>query len=490
MNVLFIICHDISPRFGCYGHPLVQTPHIDRLAARGVRFDSHFCQAPICSASRANIFSGCRPETTKHYRFDPFWQAFRERTGFPTLGEHLRAHGYTTVALNQVMHGRDDDAPSWNRQWWPERAPVPDWSPGSQKDCEDAFDHYREPSSLALMKERMEAMRDGGEDPASNIKRWRGPAFEAAAPGRIPYEEEPLTGRAAEELAALKKGGRPFFLGVGYQTGHLPWCAPRAYYDLYPREKIVLPANMAHPEGAPEYAAYVNEPAQYYTTTHYKVPWFANREQAVDLLQAYYASISYFDAQVGRLLDAMDANGLWENTAVVLTTDHGYAVGEHRHWGKVTLWEPDTHVPLIVAAPAKDSNAGRATARLTEHVDLYPTICELAGVERPAHLEGCSAVPLLDNPERPWKRAAFSNYGRPYAKHERMGRAIRTEGHRLVRWTNLKTGTVDAVELYDKKSDPLETVNIAARPESAATVARLSAWIDEGWRASLPAGTA
>ena len=476
MNVLFIICHDISPRFGCYDDSRAITPNINRLASQGLVFDRHYCHTALCGPTRANLMTGCRPETTQRWNNDSFFPQFRQRLGYVTLPEHFRRHDYQTVSVGQVMHGNEKDPPSWSvPQWWPGPSQIPAWAPSA-----GSFRHYRNADSTRVMRERMEQIRAEGIDPVAEPKKWRGPAVEAGIPPHEPYDEEHTTDRALQELRRLQDDG-PFFLGVGYETGHLPWCTPQHYFEQYPEGTIELPKRMTLPDGAPPYARSVNEPAQYYTTYCYDRPWEATLHQTGELIRGHYAAISYFDAQVGRLLDEFDRLGVGEDTVVVLTTDHGFSLGEHGHFGKLTNYEPALRVPLIIRTP--DGPTGGRTSALTEHVDLYPTLCELCGLSKPDHLEGTSATPLLEDAARPWKKATFSQ--QPRYREGLMGRSVRTDSLRLTRWQR-DNGTVEATELYDYETHPLETVNIADQPENRAIIEELSTMIDAGWRGALP----
>ena len=412
-NVLFIICHDSAPYFGCYGDPWARTPHIDRLAEGSLRFDRHYCHMPLCGPSRATIFTGCRPATTHRFGNLAFFPGFRERTGFATLPELLTQHGYTTRSVGEVKHGREEDPLSWSAGQWhaPPLERLPEWAT-ERGLTPKSFSHYREQESFDLMHQRVLALEERGIDPNQEHKRWRGPAVEAGRPASLadtPYHEEATTDAALASLARLAAGDGPFFLGVGYDTGHLPFCAPAAYFEMHRQHRTGdgrRPSEPQLPAGAPPYAVPHSEPSQYYTMDLYDKPWRHTEEQGWELIQGHYAAMSYFDAQVGRLLDALKKTGAAEDTVVVLTTDHGYSLGEHDHFGKKTHYELDLRVPLLIRTP--DSGAATATSALTEHVDVYPTICELCGVDAPAHLEGRSCAPLLANPGLPGKRAVFA----------------------------------------------------------------------------------
>ena len=475
-NILFIINHDLSRRYGCYGNAAAITPNIDRLAGQGMLFERHYCNYALCGPSRANIFTGCRPETTERYDNHEFFHPFRERMGrdYAALPEHFRRHGYFTQSLGQVLHGRDVDEPSWSvPQWWTECG-VPDWAPGAKGQW---FAHWINPESLALQRERYERLVAEGKDPCEgdNYKRWRGPAVEIGECSNGRYAQEGVTDRAVESIGRLTREGRPFFLGVGYELGHTPWYAPREYWELYDPRQLPDPLPQGPPSGAPTLAFGGNEPGQFYTQDYYDKPFMPDEEQSRELLHGAYASMSYFDAQVGRLLDSLAASGSWSNTLVLLTSDHGISWGEHGKWGKHNLWEQSLSVPLVIGGAGR--GAGASTRALTEHVDIYPTLCDLCGLPTPAFVEGTSMAPLFDDPARPWKEAVFAMIS--------GGRGVRTDRYRYNEYPGGPGGTVE-VELYDYESDPLQSRNLAVDPACQDVCERMRAVLGNGWRARVP----
>lgn len=469
-NILFIINHDLSRRAGCYGNAQAITPNIDRLAARGLLFESHYCNYALCGPSRANLLTGCRPETTRRIDNTEFFPGFRRRmgAGFATLPEHFKNNGYFTQALGQVLHGQEVDRPSWSvPQWWPESTEVPDWAPGARKEW---FNHWIDPQSIALMRRRYDTLMKKGIDPCEgqNQKRWRGPAVES---GRGRYAQEDITDRAIRRLADLGRNGSPFFLGVGYEIGHTPWYAPKEYWDLYDTDRLDISGPQESPEGSAALTR-VGEPAQFYTQDYYDGPFSLTTEQSRELLHGAYASLSYFDGQVGRILKALDNNGLAEDTIVVTTSDHGISWGEHGYWGKHDLWEASLSIPLIISGPGLP--VGATTLALTEHVDVYPTLCELCGLPLPLFLEGASAVPAARDADFPWKQAVFAS--------RRDDRSVRTRQYRYSEFKDA-SGTVHARELFDYREDPFEAFNLAGRPAYRDTETTLAAMLNQGWEA-------
>lgn len=487
-NVLFIISHDFGPRIGCFGDTQAVTPNIDRLAQQNsLRFERHFAQWPLCGPSRANLWTGCRPPTTKRYDNTSFFPEFRARMGpdFATLPEHFRRHGYASAGIWHLLHGFERDDSSWDEPCWHPSLPapeIPDFVPRNQL---DHFYWWVSDEAFALVKERMERWQAQGH-PLNEPRRYRGPAVEAPDVPDNAYVEGQATEQAINWLNHYD-GQKPFFLGVGYEIGHLPFCAPKKYWDLYNRAHLSIPGAADQPPGSPDWVRGDKEPAQYYWQHSYDKVWHPTFEQQKELLHGHYAAMSYWDAQIGRLIEALEQNGLRDNTVIVITTDHGFTDGQHGYVGKHNMWEDALHVPLLIHLPGYQPPQP-ATERLSEHVDLYPTLCELCGLPVPAFVEGSSLAPLFDDPQRPWKEAVFS-WRRPMYhdlnKGYHQARGLRTERYRLTVYQN-EPGDALHIELFDHQHDPLESVNLALDPAKADLVANLRAKLDAGWRAALP----
>ena len=288
------------------------------------------------------------------------------------------------------------------------------------------------------------------------------------------YRDGMTTDWAVDALHRLKD--EPFFLAVGLSKPHLPFCAPKRYWDLYDPEKLTLPENDRLPEDVPRYAATNWGELRKYDSIPAKGP--LSEEQARHLIHGYYACVSYVDALVGKLINQVKAQGLWEKTAIVLWGDHGWKLGEHGLWCKHTNFELDTRSPLIARVPGQEA-VGRSTDALVELVDIYPSLSEAAGLAMPDHLEGLSFLPLMNDPEREWKSAAFSQY--PRNGKRIMGYSMKTDRYRYTEWVTRETGKVEAMELYDHKEDAGENVNLAGKAEYAEVVARLAGMMDLGW---------
>lgn len=428
-NVLFIVVDDLRPFLGCYGHPEVHTPNIDRLAERGTVFNRAYCQYPLCSPSRTSMLTGLRAETTGVLNNS---QNFRKKLpNAVTLPQHFKTHGYHTQSVGRIAHlpQLQDDENSWSVTSW-----RPLWKP---------FDIGTTPSWQALDVED-DDLRDG--------KTAR---------------------RAVRVLNQIKN--RQFFLAVGFYKPHLPFEAPRKYFELYDNQAFDLPASSVPPKDAPG-SALTNWSAirAYQDLPSGTTP--LSDAKTLELIRAYAATTSYTDAQIGRVLTRLDILGLTENTVIVFCGDHGHHLGEHGIWGKQTLFEVSLRSPLIVSVPQQQRSETEALAEL---VDIYPTLCDACQLPTPPKLEGVSLAPVIEQPTRPWKTAVFSQFGG--VAHG--GVSIRTERYRYTEWgQNGRKG----VELYDYEVDPDETVNIAGLPENAELVAHLKERLHAGWRAALP----
>jgi arylsulfatase A-like enzyme len=305
----------------------------------------------------------------------------------------------------------------------------------------------------------------------------RGPAFEAADVPDNSYPDGANTDYAIRELSKVKD--KPFFIAMGFYKPHLPFNCPKRYWDMYKPENIKLADNPFIPKNAPTYATTNWGELRNYYGIPKKGP--CSVVLARQLIHGYYACITYIDAQVGRLLDELDRLKFSDRTVIILWGDHGWKLGEHAGWCKHTNFELDTHVPMILSVPGMKT-AGKRTSALTEYVDIYPTLCEACSLTIPSHLEGRSMMPLLDNPQRPWKKAAFSQYPRGRV----MGYTMRTKRFRYTEWRDRKTGKVIARELYDHEKDPQENINVVDQPEYESDIQRLAGMLKRGWRSALP----
>lgn len=436
LNVLFISVDDMNNDLGTYGHPLVKSPSIDRLAREGVRFDRAYCQFPLCSPSRSSVMTGLRPDVTRVFDL-----SYHFRQGLPdviTLPQLFMKHGYFAARVGKIYHygnpgqigtsGLDDPA-SWDKVVNPS---------GRDKTLESKVINFTPKRGLG-----------------SSLSMYADPE------GR---DEDYTDGKVATEAIRLleENKDRPFFLAVGFYKPHCPYIVPKKYFDLYPLSEIKLPVvPPGYERTVPEAALDSNNPWPMLGATH---------QQALETVRAYYATLSFVDAQVGRVMDALDRLNLRENTLVVFWSDHGYLMGEHGLFMKQSLFEGSARVPMIIVPP-KPSHPGVASPRTVELLDMYPTIADLAGIPVPAAVEGRSLRPLLEDPSAKWNHPAFIQTQRAGFP----GHSVRTERWCYVEWDRGARGR----ELYDLKADPGEMTNLADNPAHAKTIARLQKLLHE-----------
>jgi len=410
---------------------VVKSPNIDKLAAQGTRFDRAYCQFPLCSPSRSSTLTGLRPDTTKVFNLK-----YHFRTGIPdvvTLPQLFINNGYYAARVGKIYHYGNpgdigtsglDDPPSWQE--------------------------FVNPAGIDRTTLEPDLLN-------YTPKRGLGSAM-AFLSDKEGKDEDHTDGKVATEAIKLleQNKDKPFFLAVGFYKPHTPYIAPKKYFDLYSQDQITLP------EIAPDFEENALVPAISSTKPW---PYFGlTPEQAKEIKLSYYATISFVDAQIGRVLDALDKLGLRENTVVVFWSDHGYHLGEHGLWMKQSCYEESARVPLIISAPGQKA-PGKGSKRIVELVDLYPTLAELTGLTPPKNLEGESLNPLLNDPETEWKHAAFTQVQRG----EFPGHSIRTERWRYTEWDGGTKGT----ELYDHAKDPQELTNLANDPALVNVVAEL-----------------
>lgn len=446
-NILFIAVDDLRPELNCFGRTYIHSPNIDRIAKMGMAFERAYCQQAVCSPSRSSLMTGTRPDSTKVWDLVTH---FRDaEPNVVTLPEHFKKNGYFVQGMGKIYHPGFDDPQSWSTPWQTPKAPT-----------------YAKVATPGVEDE-------------DKPKAKTGPAFEAGDVADNFYKDGMVADLAVETLKSIGKKA-PFFLGVGFAKPHLPFVSPKKYWELYDPATIKLAPNPYHAEDSPEYAlTNSNELRNYFgVPTKGAIPGDLARQ----LKHGYFAAVSYTDAQIGKVLEELDRQGLTKNTIIVLWGDHGWKLGEHGEWAKHSNVENDTNAPLLMAAPGMKA-AGKHSRALVEFVDIYPTLAELAGLPLPSHLEGWSFKPLLDNPSLPWKAAAFSQYPRG----KRMGYSMRTDRYRMTVWVQRDNhDQIEFTELYDHQQDPQENTNIANRPANAALVKQLMVQWKAGWRAAKP----
>ena len=482
-NILFVAIDDLRPELGCYGSRIAKSPRIDSLAETGVTFTHAYCQQAVCNPSRASLMTGLRPDTIRVWDLQT---DFRDTTpNAVTVSQQLMEHGYHAAGIGKIFHNNIQDPKSWSE---------PKLNIDGYPFDPDAV--YRAKDNVAwLQKRQQELIANNDRRRIDRFGKWylKHVATECIDVPDDAYFDGAQTTVAIEKLSTLAEAGQPFFLAVGYYRPHLPFNVPQRYWDLYDREAIPLATNQFLPKNAPPMA--INNLREIRGYSDFKEAPLPHEGSFSDsqtrlLKHGYLASVSYIDAQVGRLLDSLTRLGLDNSTIVVLWGDHGWKLGEHNSWCKMTNYEIDTRVPLIVRVPGAKEN-GKQCRRLVEFVDIYPSLCELTGVPLRDELEGTSFAPLLDNCVLPWKKAVFSQFlrdgiwiapdGVAY-----MGRSVRTNRHRYVEWMKKDTTAVVARELYDLGKDEHENDNIADHPENRDLVVKLSTMLQRGWKAAIP----
>jgi iduronate 2-sulfatase len=465
LNVLMIAVDDLRPTFGCYGHPEVKTPHLDGLAASGTLFQRAYTQQAVCAPSRTCLLTGRRPDTTKVYDLQTHFR--KVLPNVVTLPQHFKQHGYHTQAVGKIYHSSLDDPPSWSAKTFPStNSPHPRGPDGIPKAAAAPLMPLERDAKTGVVLKYA----------ATDRPKERGPAWAALDVADDQLGDGETAERAVALLHELKD--RRFFLAVGFYKPHLPFVAPQKYFDLYPLDTIRTAKNPRPPQGVTEYSLTSFGELRSYAGIPQQGP--IPESQARELIRAYHAATSYTDALIGRVLAELKRLGLDQNTIVVVWGDHGWKLGEHGGWSKHTNFELDVRSPLIVHVPGQ-AKPGTKTKALVEFVDVYPTLAELCGLPTPDGVEGTSFAPLLTDPDRPWKRAAFSQYPRGKV----MGYTMRTDRYRYTEWRN-EAGQAVARELYDHQTDPDENVNVAEHEANRSLVADLQRQLNDGWQQARP----
>ncbi|MGJ8642083.1 MAG: sulfatase [Luteolibacter sp.] len=517
-DILFIGIDDLRPELGCYGSEIAISPHIDELAEKGLMFNQAHCQQAICGPSRASLLTGTRPESNGIYHN---YVKIRElNPDIVTLPQYFGSQGYKTVYTGKIFHHGDLDPVSWNTE------PAEDMVPEREVKASNGFALEENQEKRAeTSKEMFEKYGD-----VARFGLAMGPAYESADVPDNTYSDGHNTDVAIATLKRMvAEGDRPFFLGLGFDKPHLNWIATKKYWDLYKRDEIPTAQNETGPEGG----AKVGLHPSFELRVRAEIPKIGEFDPELErtLMHSYLACISYVDAQVGRMIAALEEAGVRDNTIIILWSDHGFHLGDMGIWGKATNYEIATRVPMMIWTPDMPAGSrGKTTDALVELVDMYPTLCELAGIEMPDGLEGTSLVPLLENPEQPWKTAAFSQFPSPALRewgafpirpamretyfgpllkevedkiidqvggkwdrdlfeNNLMGQAMRTDSYRIIAWQDTENPDAEPIqlELYDHKTDPSETKNIA--DENPEVVAKLLSQLKAGWKGSLPPET-
>ncbi len=490
-NVLFIAVDDLKPILGCYGNKMIKTPNIDRLARMGTVFGSNYCQQAVCGPTRASIMTGMRPDYTKIW--DLKTQMRDMNPDIVTVPQYFISQGYATSGVGKIYHpscvDKKSDAPSWTVPYY--KAKPKDFANG-----EPVQKHYQSPElkakELAAATDTKDkaAKKEKEKDEDEDGKGQRGPASECLDLPDNAYEDGVDALIAKKQLIAFSKSKQPYFMAVGFKKPHLPFVSPKKYWNLYKREDMPLAEFQEQAKNSLDFAYQSSGELKNYSDIlgAVTIKDKGNRvglkkEKQKELIHAYYAAISYTDAQIGILLNTLDSLGTLNNTVIVLWGDHGWHLGDHDMWGKHTNFEQSTRAPLIFAAP--NMKGGLMTNSLTEFVDVFPTLCDLSGLPIPKNLDGKSLKPLMQDTKATVKEFAMSQYPRKlkkkefeklgYADGKLMGYSMRTDKYRYTVWVNsftsndaFKEEKVYFKELYDYEKDPLEKVNVADDKQYAA----------------------
>lgn len=446
MNVLFIAVDDLRPELRCYGNEAIHSPNIDALAARGTLFERAYCQIAVCGASRASLMTGLRPQTTRCWNFKtPMREKNPDALSMP---QHFKAQDYLTLSIGKIYHATNDDFP----QGW------------SEKPLRGLGKQYASPEGIAAHKKARQIERETGQ-------RSNGPSIENG--GDVPddiYHDGGVAKAAVARIKQLASSKEQFFLAVGFNKPHLPFNSPAKYWDLYDRSKIIVPSRDKIINGLPYDGSSWGE-LKNYSDIPRDIKYLDDAKTR-ELVHGYRASVSYMDAQVGHLINALDETGLAKNTVIVLWGDHGYYLGDYGEWCKHTTYEVATHVPLIVAAPGLPKN--QRTKAITELVDLFPTLCDLTGNPLPKNLHGLSLKPLLNDPNAPWKAGGFSQYFKQKPGVGKvLGTSLRTDRYRYTEWRKSDhNGRLEDITLIDFQGNPHE--NVAGHPDHAEALKELS----------------
>jgi len=456
-NVLFIIVDDLRPELGCYGIETIHTPNIDALAEQSLTFDRAYCQQAVCMASRHSLLSGFRPDMRKIWTKKDVREDLMDIDFFPG---HFRKQGYHTIGIGKVAHNSWEDPRCWSE---------PHLKPKNI-----AYEYRTHAGRKLVERMQREAEAEGKPDPFRDVveKIRRGMAWEMHDVDDSELGDGQIADLALKALDRSRDRNAPLFLAVGFLRPHLPFVAPKKYWDLYEADQLPQATIDLFPEGAPREADNNSrELLKQYRKLPNDLP--LDLETKRKLVHGYYASVSYVDAQIGRVLSGLRDSGLDDNTIIILTSDHGFQLGDQNMWGKATNFELSTRVPLLIRAPGM-TTAGQRTDSLAELLDIYPTLCDLAGLPTPDHVQGTSIAQLMHDPELDLHEVAVSQYTRPGT----MGHSVRTRDFRYTEWRKLDGGEFIHRALYDLREHPIEQVNVVDKKELADVVTRMSALLD------------
>ena len=435
-NILFIAVDDLRPELNFYGAKHIKSPNLDQLASESLVFDKAYCNIPVCGASRASLLTGMRP--TRHRFINYSTRADQDAPVAISLPKLLKQNGYTTISNGKIYHNNEDDAEAWNSRWFPK---------GNIR-------NYQLEKNIL-------------ENGSANLAMGGASAFEMAEVDDTAYFDGKIAQKGISDLKKLKNNKKPFFLALGFMKPHLPFNAPKKYWDLYDRSDIELPDSYVQPKTTPKKAFHNFGELRNYG----KIPRKGNIKDALakELIHGYYACVSYVDAQIGLVLDELKRLELEDDTIVILWGDHGWNLGDHKLWCKHSTFETALKTPLVIKVPGKTN--GQKTEAIVEYIDIYPSLTELVGIKNPNTIEGQSFVPILDGniPEKDWAVSKFKD-----AVTLIKGDLFYTE------WTK-NDGVAYERMLFDHKTDPLELDNLAEKPAYQEKVKELAVDLRTKW---------
>ncbi|TLX71263.1 sulfatase [Labilibacter sediminis] len=462
-NILFLNIDDLKPMLGCYGDQEIISPNIDKLAEQGVTFSNAYCQQAVCAPSRISLFTGLRPDRTKVWDLKTYMRD--ENPDVITLPQFFKQNGYQTVGYGKLFHGaRKGDPQSWSIPYKEDKYLT--YADGYSY---PANGKYQNELTKKIFKESKKHQLNWKETNLFLKEHNASPSVECLNVPDDAYSDGAITVKALKQLEEFSKKNKPFFLALGFHKPHLPFVAPKKYWDLYQRDEITLAPYQEKAENAPEYAYHTWGELRNYSDIPQKGPVPENKQR--ELIHGYKACVSFIDAQIGTVMNKLEELGLSDNTIIILWGDHGWHLGDHGLWCKHSNFEQATKVPMIISAPGYQVNKKART--MAEFVDVYPTLVDLAGLPVGKQLEGKSLIPALQDHETIVKDYAISQY--PRGKNV-MGYSIRTNRYRLTLWLKgafydkeiVTSPNIAAAELYDYKADPLEKKSLAEDPEYTA----------------------
>ncbi len=455
-NVLLFYVDDLRPELASYGAAHIQSPHIDALAEKGVKFTNAYCNVPVCGASRASMLTGMLPTKNRFLDYKTFVE--RETPEAITLPQLFKNNGYTTISNGKIYHHLDDRESDWDEVWRPYAFDVNDSGLAPTDYWQSLWKDYQNPDNRRHYK-------------ATD----RGPAYESAAVSDSTYIDGLLTEKLIRDLRQLKKNQKPFFLTAGFINPHLPFNAPKKYWDLYDRKKIKQPENYNYiPKNAPEIS--ISNWAEMRSYSNIPKQGQVSDSLAIDLIHGYYATVSYTDALIGKILKELEAQKLSENTLVILVSDHGYNLQEHTQWTKFTNYNTATQVPLIIYNPLSKSNG--TTAALTSLIDIYPTLVELCGLKAPKNqLDGTSLVPILKNPKLEGRKHVFIKRTNGYT--------LKTKAFSYTEFIRSTDNSILDKMLYDHRENKVENINIVYNKDFQSIATQMSQILHSAYQKNI-----